>query len=66
MSLLMKRSFTAASFFTKGITKLSQLAIDADKDWQEKSSPGAIGLDLASNGSGHEVEGKGPANTSGV
>lgn len=32
MSLLMKRRFTAGSLFTKGISKLSELTIDADKD----------------------------------
>ena len=71
-----------------GITRLSELTIDADKDWGgygitdlkelasgmqrgdilqrgdsgvlEKLSPGAIGYELTSTGTGHEVEWQSP------
>ena len=33
MSLIMKRRFVATNFLVKGISKLSELQIDADKDW---------------------------------
>jgi len=36
VSLMMKRRFTATNFLTKGISKLSELQIDADKDWEGK------------------------------
>lgn len=36
MGLMMKRRFAAVNLLMKGITKLSELEIDADRDWNEK------------------------------
>lgn len=36
MSLMMKKRFVATNFLAKGISKLSELQIDADKDWEGK------------------------------
>jgi hypothetical protein len=34
---MMKRRFAATNFLVKGISRLSELQIDADKDWNEKA-----------------------------
>ena len=36
MSLMMKRRFAASNFLVKGVSRLSELTIDADKDWNGK------------------------------